>query len=213
MASGTDGIKLEHLDIDGLDIVIHIYNQNQLIFDAFLSIIIHRKTQNQSKRIHRKACWYWYCLKHLTASGKLQSTPIRNESQRARLKRTATRFRHSFALRTLYSYTQTKTIISSGSSGTGLLLLRHTDGATATTGRLGVLTAHTQTPVMAHTTVGTDLLQALQILTQLRVQIGAGQLGVLAVDDVLLPVQEPGGHLVLTRIQDDGDQLLDLQPG
>lgn len=91
-----------------------------------------------------------------------------------------------------------------------LLLLGHTDGATATAGGLGVLTAHTQAPVMTHTTVGTDLLQTLQILTQLGVQVGRRQLRVLAIDDVLLPVEEPGGDLVLARVQDDGHQFLDL---
>lgn len=49
------------------------------------------------------------------------------------------------------------------------LLLGHTDGSATATGRLGVLTAHTEAPVVTETTVGTDLLQALQILTQLGV--------------------------------------------
>lgn len=61
--------------------------------------------------------------------------------------------------------------------------------------------------------MGSDLLQALQILTQLRVQGRGGQLQVLAVDDVLLPVQEPVGDLVLTRVADDGQHLLNLLLG
>lgn len=63
---------------------------------------------------------------------------------------------------------------------------------------------------MAHTSMGVDLLQTLQVLTQLRVQVGRRQLGVLAVDDVLLPVEEPVRDLVLARVVDDGHQLLDL---
>lgn len=93
----------------------------------------------------------------------------------------------------------------------GLLLLGHTDGTSATAGGLGVLTAHTKAPVVTQTTVGTDLLQSLQILTQLRVHIRGGQLRVLAVDDVLLSVQEPVRDLVLARVRDDRDDLLDLK--
>lgn len=91
-----------------------------------------------------------------------------------------------------------------------LLLLGHSHGASTTTGRLGVLSSDTQTPVMTHTSVGADLLQTLQVLTQLRVQIGGSQLGVLAVDDVLLPVEEPVRDLVLEWVLDDRHQLLDL---
>lgn len=91
-----------------------------------------------------------------------------------------------------------------------LLLLGHTDGAATTTGRLGVLTAHAQAPVMTHTAMGADLLQTLQILAQLRVQVGRRQLRVLAVNAILLPIEEPRRDLVLARVQDDRDQFLDL---
>lgn len=53
-----------------------------------------------------------------------------------------------------------------------LLLFRHTNGATPTTGCFGVLTTDSKTPVMSHTTMSTDLLQSFQIFTQFRVQIG-----------------------------------------
>lgn len=49
---------------------------------------------------------------------------------------------------------------------------------------------------MSETTVGTDLLQALKILTELAVNTVGEDLRVLAVDDVALPVKEPGGDLV-----------------
>ena len=94
-----------------------------------------------------------------------------------------------------------------------LLLLGHTDSSSTTTSGLGVLATHSQAPVVTETTVGTDLLQALQVLTQLRVQGGRGQLQVLAVDDVLLPVEEPIGDLVLAGVADDGQHLLDLLLG
>jgi len=76
-------------------------------------------------------------------------------------------------------------------------LLGDTDGTTTTTGGLGVLSTDTETPVVTETTVGSDLLQALEILTELGVDGVGDDLGVLSVDDVLLSVEEPGGDLVL----------------
>lgn len=64
---------------------------------------------------------------------------------------------------------------------------------------------------MSHATMGTDLLQTFQIFTPFRIQIGRGQLGVFAIDNILLSVQEPVRDLVLTWIQDDCNQFLDLQ--
>lgn len=92
-----------------------------------------------------------------------------------------------------------------------LLLLRHTDGATATASCLRVLTADAKSPVVTHSSVGADLLQTFQILTQLRVDQRRCQLSVLAVDDVLLSVQEPVRDLVLTGVGDDCDDLFDLK--
>jgi hypothetical protein len=77
------------------------------------------------------------------------------------------------------------------------LLLGHTDGPAATTGRLGVLATDAEAPVVAETTVGTDLLQALKIVTELGVNAVGEDLTVLAIDDVALPVEEP----LLSRCQ------------
>lgn len=41
-----------------------------------------------------------------------------------------------------------------------------------------------------------DLLQALKIVTELAVDTVGESLAVLAIDDVALPVEEPGGDLV-----------------
>ena len=108
------------------------------------------------------------------------------------------------------------------------LLLGHTDGTAATTGRLGVLSADAEAPVVAETTVGTDLLQALKIITELGVDTVGEDLGVLAVDNVALTVEEPlyhcqtnppgklygaatyAGDLVLGGVLDDGDDTLEL---
>lgn len=73
-----------------------------------------------------------------------------------------------------------------------------------------MLTADTQAPEVAKATMGTDLLQALKIVTQLGVQVVRRHLGVLAILDVLLSIEEPVGDLVLARVEDDRDETLHL---
>lgn len=90
------------------------------------------------------------------------------------------------------------------------LLLADTDGAATAAGGLGVLTADTETPVVTETTVGADTLQTLEILTELAVETVGQNLGVLAVVDVALSVQEPGRDLVLGGVLDDGDDALEF---
>ena len=63
---------------------------------------------------------------------------------------------------------------------------------------------------MSETTVRPDLLQALKIVTHLRVDSVGQDLRVLSVNDILLPVQEPGGDLELGRILHNGDDTLKL---
>lgn len=53
--------------------------------------------------------------------------------------------------------------------GDDLLLLGDTNSASTTASCLCVLTTDTETPVMTHATVSADLLESLQIFTQLRV--------------------------------------------
>jgi hypothetical protein len=76
------------------------------------------------------------------------------------------------------------------------LLLGDTDGSAAATSGLGVLTTDTEAPVVTETTVSTDLLEALKIVTELGVDTVGEGLRVLAVDNVALPVEEPGRNLV-----------------
>ena len=66
---------------------------------------------------------------------------------------------------------------------------------------------------MTETAVGADLLQALKVLTQLAVETVGDNLGVLAIGDVALSVQEPRGDLVLRRGLEDGDDALKLFGG
>lgn len=66
---------------------------------------------------------------------------------------------------------------------------------------------------MAETPVGADLLQALQVVTELAVDTVGQDLRVLAVDDVTLTVEEPGWDLVLGWVLDDGNDTLELLRG
>lgn len=54
-----------------------------------------------------------------------------------------------------------------------------------------MLATDTQAPVVAETTVGADLLQALEVITKLGVDAVGKDLRVFAVDDVALSVKEP----------------------
>jgi hypothetical protein len=94
-----------------------------------------------------------------------------------------------------------------------LLLLGDTDDATTTTSGLGVLTTDTDAPVVTETTVSADLLETLQVLTELVVKTVGQELSVLAIDKVLLSVEEPLGDLVLGGVLHDGDKTLELFVG
>lgn len=76
-----------------------------------------------------------------------------------------------------------------------------------------MLTTHTQTPVVTQTAVAADLLEALEVLTDLAVQTVGEHLVVFAVGDVALSVQEPARDLVVSRVLDDGDDALELFDG
>ena len=93
---------------------------------------------------------------------------------------------------------------------TNRLLLLVGNSASTTTGGLGVLTTDTETEVVADTTVGLDLLQSLEVITQLGVDVVGKELAALAVNNVALPVQEPSGNLELSRVLQDGDNALEL---
>jgi hypothetical protein len=83
------------------------------------------------------------------------------------------------------------------------LLLRHTDGSAAATGGLRVLTTDAEAPVVTETTVSADLLEALEVVTELGVDTVGEHLAVFAVDDIALPVQEPAGDLVCAKLEGD----------
>lgn len=66
---------------------------------------------------------------------------------------------------------------------------------------------------MSETAVGADLLEALEILTELGVDTVGKNVRVLAIDDIALSVEEPRGDLVLGGVLDDGDDSLELLRG
>lgn len=76
-----------------------------------------------------------------------------------------------------------------------------------------MLTTDTEAPVVTETTVSADLLQALEVVTELGGDTVGEDLAVLAIDDIALPVEEPAGDLVLERVLDDGDDTLKLFGG
>jgi len=61
--------------------------------------------------------------------------------------------------------------------------------------------------------MSTDLLQALEIVTELGVDTVGEDLGVLAIDDIALTIEKPGWDLVLSRVLDDGDDSLEFFGG
>jgi hypothetical protein len=76
-----------------------------------------------------------------------------------------------------------------------------------------VLSTDTETPIVTKTTMSTDLLQALQIITKLGVDTVSENLGVLAIDDIALTIEEPGWDLVLSGVLDNGDDSLEFFGG
>ena len=104
-------------------------------------------------------------------------------------------------------------LINATTGKTRLFLLRHTHSPSSPSRRLAVLSAHSQAPVVPQSAMSADLLQPLQVLTQLAVHTVRQDLAILAVHDVALPVEEPVWNLVLSRALDDGDDALEFFGG
>lgn len=73
-----------------------------------------------------------------------------------------------------------------------------------------MLTSDLETPEVSDTSVGSDLLQSLQVVSQLRLQVVGQDVIVLTVNLVLLSVQEPSWDLVLGWVLHDGHNSLQL---
>ena len=73
-----------------------------------------------------------------------------------------------------------------------------------------MLAPDAEAPVVTETTVRPDLLQPLKVVTDLRVHSVGKDLRVLAIDDILLPVEEPSWNFILCRILNDCNNSLQL---
>jgi hypothetical protein len=73
-----------------------------------------------------------------------------------------------------------------------------------------VLTTHPQAPEVSQATVGPNLFQSLEVITQLRIDTIRQNLRVLAIHDILLSVQEPRRDFELSGILDNSDNALKL---
>lgn len=73
-----------------------------------------------------------------------------------------------------------------------------------------MLTPDLKTPVVSETSVGPDLLQPLEVLTETLVDNVGEDVLALAVGDVSLPVKEPRRDLELGGVLHDGDDSLEL---
>ena len=73
-------------------------------------------------------------------------------------------------------------------------------------GTLGVLSSDLEAPPMSESSVESDLLESLDVLSELGVEVGGGDLSVLTVLEVVPLVKEPGGEAVaLWLLADLGD--------
>lgn len=73
-----------------------------------------------------------------------------------------------------------------------------------------MLTSDSEVPGVSETSVGPDLLQSLDVVSELLVDNVGNNVQVLTVSDILSPVEEPGGDLELSRVLHDGDNSLEL---
>ena len=78
------------------------------------------------------------------------------------------------------------------------------------TGRLGVLPPDPEAIVMPQPSMTLDLLQPLQIITELGIDTVREDLGVLPIDDITLAIKKPDRDLVLSRVLDNGDDPLEF---
>jgi len=91
-----------------------------------------------------------------------------------------------------------------------LLLASNTNSATTATSGLGVLSSHSDSPVVTKSTMGSDLLESLEIITELDIEIVGNDLRGLSVLDILLSVEEPVWDLELAGMVDDCNDFVDL---
>ena len=89
-----------------------------------------------------------------------------------------------------------------------LFLSLDSDGFSASTGGLGVLSSDLESPLVSKTSVAPDLEQSLDVFSELGFEDVGGDLQVLAFLVVSLPVEEPSGDTVAFGIGNEiGDSI------
>ena len=76
-----------------------------------------------------------------------------------------------------------------------------------------MLATDTDSPPVTKTSVSSDLLEALDIVTKLGIDVLSKNLAVLSSLEILLSVEEPKGDLELTGVLDNSNNLFDLISG
>ncbi len=79
------------------------------------------------------------------------------------------------------------------------LLSGDSEGSAGSSSGLGVLSSDLDSPEMSKTSVGSNLLQSFEILSELGVESVGDELGPGSVLDVSLSVQEPFGDVVICK--------------
>mmetsp|Transcript_46774 Transcript_46774/g.134738 ORF Transcript_46774/g.134738 Transcript_46774/m.134738 type:complete len:170 (-) Transcript_46774:10-519(-) len=82
--------------------------------------------------------------------------------------------------------------------------------SSATSSRASVLSTNSDSPPVTKTTVSSDLLKTLDIITKLSINVLGKDLVVLSCLEILLSVQEPKRNLELAGVLDDGNKLFNL---
>eukprot|EP01024_Parvocaulis_polyphysoides_P030760 TRINITY_DN27993_c0_g1_i1.p1 TRINITY_DN27993_c0_g1~~TRINITY_DN27993_c0_g1_i1.p1 ORF type:complete len:179 (+),score=21.00 TRINITY_DN27993_c0_g1_i1:97-633(+) len=89
-----------------------------------------------------------------------------------------------------------------------LFLSNDTDGGTSSTSGLTVLTSALKSPEVSKTSVLSNLLHSLEILSDLGIKSVGGQLHVGTVSEVSLSVKEPHGETSTDGVTDDSDDVV-----
>lgn len=101
-----------------------------------------------------------------------------------------------------------------GECGTGerscSLLSGDSESSTSSAGRLGLLTSDLEAPEVSQTSVGSDLLQSFQVLSELGINTVGDELRPGAFADVSLSVQEPLGDVVVGGLGKDVVDLINV---
>lgn len=90
------------------------------------------------------------------------------------------------------------------------LLSGNTESSASSAGRLGLLTSDLEAPEVSQTSVGFDLLQSFQVLSELGVNTVGDELRPVSFADISLSVKEPLGDVVVGGLGEDVVDLINV---